>query len=146
MCDWIVNGANDLGIDSIRIDILKKEIFPKELMIHPLLVHLDFSKRIIEKTLTSNDLPNDFIKEAIFDIKVTDDRQIICSSYAVGGNGRTYKSKDYIEKSYERFIAINRPLSRKIIIGLKNAFGRFRFFLWRRFNIGRLQYTRNTDS
>lgn len=136
MCDWIVNGANDLGIDSIRIDILKKEIIPKELMIHPLLVHLDFSKRIIEKTLKSNDLPIDFIKEVIFDIKVTDDRRIICSSYAMGDNGRTYKSKDYIEKSYERFISINRPLSHKIVLGLKNTFGRFRLFLLRRFNIG----------
>lgn len=146
MCDWIVNGANDLGIDSIRIDILKKEILPKELMIPPLLAHLDFSKQIIEKTLTSNNLPIDFIKEAIFDIKVTDNRRIICSSYTVGDNGRTYKSKDYIEESYERFIAINQPLSHKINICLKNTFGRFRLFLWRRFNIGRLRYERKSDS
>jgi len=146
MCDWIVNGANDLGIDSIQIDILKKNILPKELMIHPLLVNLDFSKYIIEKTLRSNDLPINFIKEAIFDIKITEDRRIICSGYTVGDNGRTYKSKDYIDQSYEHFIAINPPISQKIILSLKNSFGRFRFFLWRRFNIGQLRYTKKIDS
>ena len=146
MCDWIVNGANDLGIDSIRIDILKKEITPSELMIDPLLLHLDYLERIVEKTLRSNNLPIDFIKEIIFDIKVTEDKRIICSSYSVGDNGRTYKSNDYIETSYERFIAINPPLSQKIILGIKNSYGRFRFLLWRKFKIGKLHYTRRLDN
>jgi hypothetical protein len=146
MCDWIVNGANNLGIDNIRIDILKKDILPKELMIHPLLVPLDFSKQIIEKTLRSNDLPINFIKEAIFNIRITEDRRIICSSYTVGDNGRTYKSKDYIDQSYEHFIAINPPISQNVIISLKNSFGRLRFFLWRRFSIGKLRYTEKIES
>ena len=107
MSDWIVNSAFDIGVDEIKIDILNKEIFPKELMIHPLLVNLDYLKHIIDKTLKSNNLPSDFIKEAKFEIKVTKDRQIICSSFTVGENGRIYKSKDFIEQSYEKFPAIN---------------------------------------
>jgi len=71
MSDWIVNSAFDIGIDNVQIDIINKEIFPKELMIRPLLINLDYLKHIIDKTLKSNGLPVDFIKEAKFDIKVT---------------------------------------------------------------------------
>lgn len=145
MSDWIVNGSNDLGVDRIRIDILKKEILPKELMMAPLLMNLDYLKRIVDKTLISNDLPIDFIKEIIFDIKVTEDKRIICSSYTVGKNGRTYSSNDFIENSYERFIAINPPISQKIILGLRNSYGRFRFLLFRKFKIGKLQYTKRLE-
>jgi hypothetical protein len=146
MCDWIVNGANDLGVDTIRIDILKKEIQPSGLMIHPLLVNLDYLNRIVEKTLISNDLPINYIKEVIFEIKVTEEKRIICSSYSVADNGRAYKSKDYIETSYERFIAINPSITQKIILGLRKPFDRFRFYLIRKANIGNLRYTRKLDS
>lgn len=146
MSDWIVNGANDLGIDSVRIDILKKEIQPRELMIAPLLINLDSLKRIVDKTLISNDLPLDFIKEIIFDIKVTEEKRLICSSYAVGINGRTYSSNDYIEDSYERFIAINPPISQKLVLVLKNFYGKFRYLLFRMFKIGKLQYTKRMEN
>jgi hypothetical protein len=146
MSDWIVNSAFDIGIDGVQIDILNKVIFPKELMIRPLLINLDYLKHIIDKTLKSNNLPLDFIKEAKFDIKVTKDRQIICSNFTIGENGRIYKSKDYIEQSYEKFPAIN-PSTRQIIQEKANSIiGRFRFFLWRKFKIGQLGYTKRIEN
>lgn len=142
MSDWIVNSAFNIGIDELQIDILNKEIFPKELMIRPLLINLDYLKYIIYKTIKSNNLPLDFIKEAKFNIKVTQDRQIICSNFTVGENGRIYKSKDYIEQSYEKFPAIN-PTTNQIIQEKGNSLmGRFRFFLWRKFKVGQLGYTK----
>lgn len=114
MSDWIVNSANDLGIENVQIDILKNEIFPKELMISPLLINLGNLKHIIQKTLFSNNLPIEYIKEAKFDIKITNNSWIICSNFTIGENGRIYKSKDYTEKSYEKFPAIN-PITKEII-------------------------------
>ena len=128
MSDWIVNAAFDIGIDNVKIDILKKEIFPKELMIKPLLSYLDYLQYIIDKTLRSNNLPSDFIIEAVFDIKITKNRQIICSNYTVGKNERIYKSRDYIEQSYENFPAINPPIRHIIQEKINSLFGRFRFF------------------
>lgn len=146
MSDWIVNSAFDIGIDNVQIDIINKEIFPKELMIRPLLINLDYLKHIIDKTLKSNGLPVDFIKEAKFDIKVTKNRQIICSNFTIGENGRIYKSKDYFEQSYEKFPAIN-PSIRQIIQEKANSMlGRFRFFLWRKFKIGQLGYTKRIEN
>jgi hypothetical protein len=146
MSDWIVNSAFDNGIDNVQIDILKKEIFPKELMIRPLLINLNYLQHIIDKTLKSNGLPADFIKEAKFDIKVTKDRQIICSNFTIGINGRIYKSKDYVEQSYEKFPAIN-PSTKQIIQEKANStIGRFRFFLWRKFKIGQLRYAKRIEN
>ena len=145
MSDWIVNSAIDIGIDNVQIDILNKEIFPKALMIRPLLINLDSLKHIIEKTLKSNNFPLDFIKEAKFDIKITSNRQIICSNFTVGDNGRIYKSKDYIEQSYERFSAIN-PSTNQIIQEKANSMiGRFRFFLLRKFKIIQPRYTKRIE-
>ncbi len=90
-------------------------------------------KHIIDKTLKSNNLLQDFIKEAKYDIKVTKDRQIICSNFTIGENSRIYKSKDYIEQSYEIFPVIN-PSTRQVIQEKANSMiGRFRFFFWRKF-------------
>ena len=71
MSDWIVNSAFEVGVDNVQIDILNKEISPKELMIRPLLINLKYLKHIIDKTIRSNNLPFDYIKEAKFEIKVT---------------------------------------------------------------------------
>jgi len=146
MSDWIVNSAFDIGIDNVQIDILNKTIFPKELMIRPLLINIEYLKHIIDKTLKSNNLPLDFVKDAKFDIKVTSDRLIICSNFIVGDNGRIYKSKDYIEKSYEKFPAIN-PSTRQIIQENANSLSeKFRFFLWRKFKIGQLGYSKRVEN
>jgi hypothetical protein len=146
MSDWIVNAATNLGIDRVQIDILNKEIHPNELMIRPLLVNLDYLKYIIVKTLESNQLSNTFIKEAKFDIKITSDRQIICSSYTMGENGRIYKSKDYLEQSFEKFTAINPSTRDNLKDRVGSFFGRLRFYLWRKFNIGKPGYTKRIDN
>ena len=145
MSDWIVNSAFDVGIDNVQIDILNKVIMPKELMIRPLLINLEYLKHIIDKTLKSNNLPLNFIKEAKFDIKVTKDRQIICSNFTIGENSRIYKSKDYIEQSYERFPVIN-PSTKQIIQQKANSLiGRFRFFVWRKFKVGQIGYNNRIE-
>ncbi len=142
MSDWIVNSAFEIGIDNVQIDILNKVISPKEHIIKPLLINLDNLKHIIEKTLKSNNLPLDFIKEAKFDIRVTSDRQIICSNFTVGDNGRIYKSLDYIEQSYERFSSVN-PITIQIFqVKANTLIDRFRFFLLRKFKIGQVNYSK----
>jgi hypothetical protein len=146
MSDWIVNSAFEMNIDNVKIDILTKEIYPKELMIKPLLLNLDSLKHIIDKTLKSNDLPSDFIKEAIFKIKITKNRQIICSNYTVGINDRIYKSKDYIEQSYENFPAINISKKQMLQGKINSLVNRFQFFLYRKCKIGKLKYTKRIEN
>jgi hypothetical protein len=108
MCDWIVNAAFELGIDKIKIDLLKKQISPKEMEIKPLLYYLDSLTPIIQKTLESNDLPDDFVTEAVFDISVSEKRELVCDGYTKGKNDKIYKSRQYTEKSYEEFVVFDR--------------------------------------
>jgi hypothetical protein len=78
MIDWIVNYANDLKIDKVEIDILNKQIYPVELNIKPLLVYLDSLKQIIDRTLESNNLPQNFIVDAKFMITINQKRELVC--------------------------------------------------------------------
>ena len=103
LCDWIVNAANELKIDKLNIDILNKRISPIEMEIEPLMYHIEDLGGIIDKTLKSNGLPLDFIKEAIFEITITDRKFMSCGGYAQGNNERIYTSKPYTEKSFEKF-------------------------------------------
>lgn len=103
MSDWIVNCANELQIDKVEIDILNKQIHPAELNIKPLLVYLDNLKQIIDKTLKGHDLPQDFIVDAKFVITINEKRELICENFVKGDNDKVYKTKDYIEQSYEIF-------------------------------------------
>jgi hypothetical protein len=103
MSDWIVNSANDLGIDKIEINILDNLIFPDKLNIRPLLIYLDNLKQIIDMTLESNELPKDFITEAKFKISINEKREVICENYVKGENNKIFKPKDFIEQSYEIF-------------------------------------------
>ena len=103
MSDWIVNCGIDLKIDKVEIDILNKQIQPTELNIKPLLVYLDSLKQIIDKTLESNDIPQEFIVEAKFITKINEKRELICENFVKGENGQTFKTKDYEENSLEIF-------------------------------------------
>jgi hypothetical protein len=107
MADWIVNLANEIGIFQLQIDIINKEILPKEFKIYPLLAHLDFLNHVILKTLDSNKLSVDFIKEAKFNLVVTSERYIHCSHYTIGENKRMYTSKNVVTKSYTIFNVLN---------------------------------------
>jgi len=106
MSDWIVNFANELGIDSLEIDILNKEIKPDKLNIRPLLIYLDDLKGTILKTLKSNDFLKEFITEAKFKISINNNREVICKNYVQDGNRKNYKTKDFKEQSYEKFETI----------------------------------------
>jgi hypothetical protein len=133
MIDWLVNGANDLGIDTVEIDFLDGAIKPNELLDTPLIAFFNYTKQIICKTLESNNLPADFIIEAKFIIKISPDRWITCSNYTKDITGKIYKSKDYIEKSYDVFRVFD-PISRRVILEeLKPKSSKFKILLNRLF-------------
>ncbi len=132
MSDWIVNCANDLNIDFVKIDLLNKKIYPKELNDTPLSQFLNHFVYSIKKTLKNNDLPEDFIIEAEFNIRILKNRQIICSCYTKGTNNRIYKSKDYLEQSYTVFNALN-PITKKLIKRENiTIFEKILFSFWRK--------------
>ncbi len=103
MCDWIVNAAKNVGIDNIEIDILGNHIKPNELNIKPLITYLGNLRQIVFKTLESNEIPRDFIIEAKFKISINKKRELICQNFVKGKNDRIFKTKDYMEQSYEIF-------------------------------------------
>ncbi len=99
MVDWLVNGANELGVNSVEIDVLNKTISPKELMDTPLMAYMNYTNSIIERTLTSLNQPKDFIIEAKLLISIHQDRWISCDNYTKDTNGKLYKSKVFSDKS-----------------------------------------------
>mgnify|MGYP007009150999 FL=1 len=103
MSDWLVNAANDLKIDKVDIDIINNQILPKELNIKPLLVYLENLRQIIVKTLENNSIHKDFIVEAKFRVLINENRELICENFVKGENGKIYKTKDFKEKSFEKF-------------------------------------------
>ena len=88
MVDWLVNGANELGVNSVEIDVLNKTISPKELMDTPLMAYMNYTNSIIERTLTSLNQPKDFIIEAKLLISIYHDRWISCDNYTKDTNGK----------------------------------------------------------
>jgi len=146
LSDWIVNSANELGISELKIDILNKRIYPKKMEIKPLMYHLDSLPPIIDKTLKSNDLETDFIVEAIFEISITDNRTMICDGFAKGKNDRIYKSKPYTEKSFQIFKVFDLTLQNKLAKWGSRKYGQIKFFLWRKYKIGNLGYTKRIEN
>jgi hypothetical protein len=148
-CDWIVNGANALGITSVEIDVLQKRISPPQMeKIKSLTWALGYLNPIIEKTLVSNSLPSDFIRELKFQITIYADRGMKCHGYAKGINDRTYEAGDYYEKSYETFDAFYIPSRwEKFISKIKFWSFYWRFKLFRRIEILRptIRYTKRLD-
>ena len=141
MCDWIVNAAFELGINEISVDVIEKRILPGEMEIKPLMHNLDPLPLIISKTLKSNNLPPDFIKEAKFEIRISDNRELICDGYAKGTNDKIYKSKPYSEQSFEIFKVFNRTYKDNVENEISGIKGRVKFFLWRKFKVGKIGYT-----
>lgn len=146
LCDWLVNAANDLEVDNVKIDVLQKRIFPKEMEIKPLMYHLDSLIGIIEKTLKSNDLPENFIKEAIFEITITDRKFISCGGYAQGKNERIYSSKPYTEESFETFKVFGLTHRDKTKNLFRKLIGKIRLFLFAKFRFGKLRYTKRIEN
>lgn len=115
MIDWLVNSANDLKIDTVQIEFINKIFEPVELLDTPLIAFYNHTRQIIYKTLESNNLPVDFIVEVKLSIKISPDRWITCSNYSKDKNGKIYKSKDFIEKSYDVFKVFN-PITKQLIL------------------------------
>lgn len=103
MCDWIVNGAYEVGVSNVKIDLLRGKVEPPVMNFHALTFPIRYLIPIIHKELEGNRIATDYIKEAIFEIEINDNREIICNSYTVGDDGRVFKAKKYHEKSYEKF-------------------------------------------
>jgi hypothetical protein len=99
MVDWLVNGANELGVNFVEIDVLNKTISPRELMDTPLMAFMNYTNSIIERTLISLNKPRDFITEAKLLINIHPDRWISCDNYSKDTSGKLYKSRDYKDKS-----------------------------------------------
>ena len=146
MSDWIVNAAFELGINEVKVDVLEKRISPKEMQLEPLMYYLNSLSPIITKTLKSNDLPLDFITEAKFEITISESRVMICDGYAKGNNERIYRSKPYSEQSFEVFKVFNRTFKDNVSKRVSGMKGRIKFFLWRKFKIGELEYTQRIEN
>jgi hypothetical protein len=106
MIDWIVNAANELNINRIWIDIMNNKIFPKELAVNPILCQLKKLVIIINKTVHYADLPDDYIKQAYFEIDIIDYNFLKCKSTVIAKNCKMYYSQDYLEQSHNKFRAL----------------------------------------
>ena len=146
MSDWMVNAAFELGINEISIDVLERRISPQEMEIKPLMNYLVKLPPIISKTLKSNDLPPDFIKEAKFEIRISENRILVCDGYVKGINDRIYKSKPYSEQSFEIFKVFNRTYQDNVAKGVSGIIGRIKFYLWRKFKIGKISHTKRLEN
>jgi|SRR5688572_22431608 len=105
MADWIWNTAEESGTTEIKIDILNKSIEPRDLEIQPLTSTLDRLQETIKVTLDKNGFDGHFIREAYFDIYISQKfkhmRLLHCTATLKDENGLEYKGKTYTEKSYE---------------------------------------------
>jgi hypothetical protein len=146
MSDWIVNSSIDLKVKDVHIDILSKQITPKELDIKPISHNIAELESIIKKVTKHAGFESDFIKQAVFDIKIYDNRLLKCKTTLIGENGEIFDSKDYIEKSYEEFKVFNRSVIEKGIAILKVKYYRLRNFILGRRAIENLRYTKRVEN
>lgn len=104
MADWIWNTAERGGISKIEIDILNDKVSPRELQITPIVTQLIDLRQTIQKTLSVNNFPEDFIVEAKFtiDIQKKDGRWFTCVPTVKDKDGREYLGKTYWEQAMER--------------------------------------------
>jgi hypothetical protein len=105
MADWIWNAANEKKITDIEIDILNESVEPKVLQIKPIIGHLHQLRDTIQSTLESHNFPNDFIKEAKFNIYISQkhktSRLFTCQGILTDKEGKKYMGKIYTEQALE---------------------------------------------
>lgn len=115
MADWIWNTAEKNGTTEIKIDILNKSIEPRDLEIQPLTSSLDRLQETIKVTLDKNGFDRHFIREAYFDIYISQKfkhlRLLTCTTTLKDENGLEYKGKTYTEQSYENKSSLTRQSS-----------------------------------
>lgn len=108
MADWIYNGMIEFKIDEVIIDTFSEDIMPMEISIMPLKLYLPTLRRIIKKTLLSNEFEDDYIKSAklIIKLDISINRTLICKSEVIDINNKIYECKEVIIKSYEDFFSV----------------------------------------
>jgi hypothetical protein len=115
VADWIWNSAEKSGVTEIKIDILSKSIDPKDIEIIPLTSNLDRLQETIKVTLDKNGFDRQFIKEAYFDIYISQKfkhmRLFTCTATLKDENGLEYKGKIYTEQSFENKSSLTGQLS-----------------------------------
>lgn len=146
MSDWIVNAAVDLKINKIRIDIIKKVIDPKEIEIKPILYNIGELDQIIDKVVLHAGLTRDFIKQAYFDIDILENRYLKCQTIVIAENGKKYQTKDYVEKSFEKFKAVKLTGFNKLSNWIEKKYLSIRFKLTGRFFNRKLRYTKRLEN
>ena len=146
MSDWIVNASVELKINKIRIDINNKVVEPKEIEITPILYHINELERTIEKVILNAGLTRDFIRQAYFEIDILEDRFLRCKTIVIAENGKIIQTKDYVEKSYEIFKAVNLTGLDKFGNYIKKKYLGIRFKLFGRFLYRKLKYTKRLEN
>ena len=147
MSDWIVNSSLELNINYLEIDIINETVSPNELQIKPLQVYLVYAKNIIKKYLSSNGFDEDFIKVAKLEVKVKEGRVIICNCVIKTMTDRVFRSKDYVEQSYEIFNVMNPPLLEILKDKYSEIKNRIKIYLFKnpKINVKKIKYTKRVE-
>ncbi|MDR3712854.1 MAG: hypothetical protein P4L51_08565 [Puia sp.] len=141
MGDWLLNAARKLSLRKASLNVLDATFQPEELNIRPLVFHAKTLKDIIDKELSANGFPTDFIAEAHIDFQFPDQalygRTIYCLPYLIDKDGRRYQSARIIaggfEPNFDPFDKLNIYPTLKIAERLKIWSERkffYRTFFW----------------
>ena len=146
MSDWIVNAGIETKTNRITIDILNKRVEPKVIEIKPILYNLNTLGEIIIKATSHAGFSETHIKQATFEIEILDNRLIKCFAIVVCENGKTLKSKEYHEKSYEVFKAVNLTVLDKLQKWIMKRYYRIKFFVLGRYAFRQKKYTKRLEN
>ena len=146
MSDWIVNAGLEIKTNRIIIDILNKQIVPKEIEIKPIMYHLNDLDGIIRKVTNHAGFNENYIKKAIFEIEILENRYIKCLAILTGEDGKTFKSKEYFEKSFEEFKAVNLNIIDKLLNWLEKKYFRIKFLILGRYTFRKMKYTKRLEN
>lgn len=146
MTDWIVNASIGLNVTKIKIDLLKKKITPKEFEIKPIMYNINDLDRIIQKAISYAGLTRNYIKEANFEIEILDNYYLKCRTILISENGKIYTTKDYVEKSYERFKVVNLSIFDILKDWTKKKFYKFRYVIFGRLIFRKIRYTKRIEN
>ncbi len=146
MTDWIVNASIELNVTKIQIDLLKKEITPKDLEIKPIMYNIEELDMIIEKSLSYAGLTRNYIKQAYFEIEILDNYYLKCKTILLSEDDKIYTTKDYIEKSYERFKVINLSSFDKLNDWIIKKFYKIRYKIFGRLIFRKIKYTKRIEN
>jgi hypothetical protein len=146
MSDWIVNAALEIKTNRITIDILNKHIEPKEIEIKPIMYHLNDLDEIIRKVTNHAGFSESYVIQAMFEIEILENRYIKCISIVIGENGKTFKSKEYFEKSFEEFKAVKLNFLDKFLNWTEKRYFRIKFLILGRYTFRKLKYTKRLEN